>query len=268
MAKYDPLTDRLARETADSLTLGFEELDRLVDGLPPGARQHRAYWANDRTSPSRHSQSWMDAGWRVDRVDLSSEKVTFARGALPENVSGTSQRTIPGTRRTFGDAIEYEMAEASAYSYNDRSGLYHVTGCGHGTELMRSVPRDEVVAAWHKTPDIPATDRLDQQWCNTCIAVRAKSEAGPDGVRRDLLLRAMFDVVGTAEGPLPSREVMEQVRDALDLNEVELSKNNSGQERFNTFIGFASGWATNAVGSPSIATVGPSQKPAGPRSMP
>jgi 5-methylcytosine-specific restriction protein B len=244
MAKYDPLTDRLNGEASGSLTLDFHELDTLVDGLPPTARQHRAWWANDTTSTSRHSQSWMDAGWRVDRVDLSAERVTFARGDASVSVSGAGQRTIPGTRRTFGDAIEYEMADAPAYNYNDRSGLYHVTGCGHGTELMRSVPRDEVIAAWHDTPDVLAADRPDQQWCSTCLAVRVKTEGDSDGVRRDLLIRAMFDVVGAADRPLKNREVMERVREAVQLNPVELSMNNSGQERFNTFIGFASGWAT------------------------
>jgi hypothetical protein len=46
--------------------------------LPPSARSHRSWWANDYVS---HVQSgvWLEAGWRVTTVDLDQEFVTFAR---------------------------------------------------------------------------------------------------------------------------------------------------------------------------------------------
>jgi len=37
MAKYDALTDRLRHASADSVTLGFDELDSLVGALPTSA---------------------------------------------------------------------------------------------------------------------------------------------------------------------------------------------------------------------------------------
>jgi 5-methylcytosine-specific restriction protein B len=243
MAKYDALTERLANETARTLALSFADVDALVDGLPPSAREHRPWWGNAQDSQGQ-AKSWMEAGWRVAEVDLARETVSFERAKPTSTGAITSQSIIPGTRRTFGDHIEYDMADAPAYSYNDRSGLYHVSGCFHGTELMRAVPRDEVVAAWHGTPDVPASDRPEQQWCTTCLALAVPAEGASDGVRRNLLTRTMLDVVGAATGPLPNRRVMQRVREELELNDVELSVNNSGQERFNTFIGFASGWAT------------------------
>lgn len=242
MTKYSSLTHRLKDATTDVVSLTFAEVDQLVDGLPPSAREHRPWWGNAQDSQGQ-AKSWMDVGWRVADVDVARETVRFERASSAPTGMTTTQSNIPGTRRTFGNDVEFEMADAPEYSYNDRSGMYHVTGCAHGTDLMREADRHRVLEAWKATPDVPSEQRPTQKWCETCIARRVNTGEG-DGVRRNLLTRTMFDVVGAADGPLTNRAVMQRVRDTLDLNEVELSLNNSGQERFNTFIGFASGWAT------------------------
>jgi hypothetical protein len=79
MSKYDPLHRRLRREDGEQLRLSFEELDQLVDRLPPTARSTRSWWANNR---DRHVQAaaWLDAGWKVDIVDLDHQHVTYRRG--------------------------------------------------------------------------------------------------------------------------------------------------------------------------------------------
>jgi 5-methylcytosine-specific restriction enzyme B len=71
-------------------------------------------------------------------------------------------------------------------------------------------------------------------------------EAG-EPLRRSLLTAVTFDVLKETSDRIPFREVLKQVRDRIELNPVELSHNTSGQERFDTFIGFMSGWA-NKVG--------------------
>jgi CBS domain-containing protein len=78
-SKYAPLADFLTQLQLDVVTLGFERIESELDvELPPSARQHRSWWANDHTS---HVQSlaWLSAGWRVEDVDLSSERVVFRR---------------------------------------------------------------------------------------------------------------------------------------------------------------------------------------------
>lgn len=78
-AKYAPLTEFLARLQANVVTLSFDGMEsELGAELPPSARQHRSWWANDHTT---HVQSlaWMSAGWRVADVDLSAETVVFRR---------------------------------------------------------------------------------------------------------------------------------------------------------------------------------------------
>jgi len=65
-------------------------------------------------------------------------------------------------------------------------------------------------------------------------------------VRRSLILSAMFDVLVEADRPTRYQDVLKGVRQRVDLTPAELSHNKSGQLRFETFIGFASGWANRA----------------------
>lgn len=43
--------------------------------MPPSARNHRAWWGNH--YHNAQAKSWLDAGWLVDDVDLTREKVSF-----------------------------------------------------------------------------------------------------------------------------------------------------------------------------------------------
>lgn len=57
----------------------FEEIERILEGtLPASAWEHRSWWANDSVSHVQ-SQQWLDAGWRVVRVNLTEKRVLFAR---------------------------------------------------------------------------------------------------------------------------------------------------------------------------------------------
>lgn len=83
MAKYDALRDHLANVPAATrtVTMRFAEVDAIVGGLPPSARRHRAWWAND---SKVEAMAWRAAGRHVDTggVDFNAETVTFARGRV------------------------------------------------------------------------------------------------------------------------------------------------------------------------------------------
>lgn len=81
MAKYDPISTFL-RGATSPVTLRFAELDRLVGGLPPSARNHRSWWGNTHHEMHVHANSWVSVGWVVTELDLQAERVTFARGAV------------------------------------------------------------------------------------------------------------------------------------------------------------------------------------------
>ena len=81
MGKYTPLSEYLAErpDALHEITLSFEEVEQLVGPLPPSARKHRPWWANDSKS---EAVAWRNAGWHVAAVNLSSEMVTFRRGRI------------------------------------------------------------------------------------------------------------------------------------------------------------------------------------------
>jgi hypothetical protein len=60
----------------DEITVEFDDLDRMVGGLPTSASL-RAWWAN---SGQAQSKAWIEAGWIVAGVSLASREVTFRRG--------------------------------------------------------------------------------------------------------------------------------------------------------------------------------------------
>ena len=70
MADWAPLRELLATvELGDEVTLTWDELDKLVGGMPPSARNHPAFWSGKRPS-------W--AGFRTHSVRLG-DSVTFVR---------------------------------------------------------------------------------------------------------------------------------------------------------------------------------------------
>ncbi len=91
MSRYEPLGQFLASQNASETPLTFKDVERIIRrSLPSSARKHPAWWANTRT----HSQagSWLDAGWKTERVELRAERVVFVKDhraaapmvALPE----------------------------------------------------------------------------------------------------------------------------------------------------------------------------------------
>src|SRR5689334_800157 len=87
MGKYDPLRRHLAAVPDDRREIGLSlrEVESLVGTLPPSARGYRAWWGNHGTSPQ--AAAWLDAGFVVERVDLTGEQVAFVR---PPGAGGSS----------------------------------------------------------------------------------------------------------------------------------------------------------------------------------
>ncbi len=79
MGKYDPLRRYMSALMQPEWTAGFDELGEILGKpLPPSASEHRTWWANH-GGQMVHQQAWLDAGWRVDAVDLSRRQVVFRR---------------------------------------------------------------------------------------------------------------------------------------------------------------------------------------------
>ncbi|PYG79884.1 MULTISPECIES: HNH endonuclease [unclassified Pseudomonas] len=84
-----PLADFLRSQTVNSVELTFAQIDELVGGLPPVARNHNAWWANSRTDDSHTwAHLWIEAGWERKSLDLSAEVVVFERHSREQEISG------------------------------------------------------------------------------------------------------------------------------------------------------------------------------------
>jgi len=78
MGKYDPLMHHLSGSPHPVLTLSFIDIERIIGtDLPPSARRHQAWWANNQSSPGRHCWSWIDGGYLTEALDLNAGNVTF-----------------------------------------------------------------------------------------------------------------------------------------------------------------------------------------------
>ena len=79
VAKYDALLEHLCRADDGPIEMTFDEIDRLVGGLPASATSWPAWWANE-TAGSRHGQAraWLGAGREVESVDRVGKRVRFS----------------------------------------------------------------------------------------------------------------------------------------------------------------------------------------------
>lgn len=74
--KYRPLSEWLETNGSEEIRVSFEDIDRLVSGLPPSAFTYPEWWQNNRG----HGQAlgWRSAGYIV-KADLTSATATFTR---------------------------------------------------------------------------------------------------------------------------------------------------------------------------------------------
>ena len=76
--RYSALAEYLKRRSGGLVRLSFGEIEKIIGGpLPQSAREHRAWWANDKF----HSQgkAWLSAGWVSEDLDLEGKEISFSR---------------------------------------------------------------------------------------------------------------------------------------------------------------------------------------------
>lgn len=102
MGVYDPLNQYPASSKEDVIKMTFSEIENLLGRpLPKSASKYSAWWENEGrlgySSPNSHShaRAWLDAGYKVAKLDIGGMGVTFIRDnvTLPKNVP-TQKRPI------------------------------------------------------------------------------------------------------------------------------------------------------------------------------
>ena len=79
--KYRSLYTHLCSLTVQEWRTSFGEIESIVGfELPPSARLHRPWWANQ-SSGNGHSQAlaWSVAGWETSDVDMDAETLLLRR---------------------------------------------------------------------------------------------------------------------------------------------------------------------------------------------
>jgi hypothetical protein len=84
MSKYDPLKLFLQRQSASSVTMNFDKIDRIV-ALPSSAKKYEWWWANENPHETSHVQclSWQYAGYDAfPNIQTAQVKFVRERGGL------------------------------------------------------------------------------------------------------------------------------------------------------------------------------------------
>ena len=122
MAKYDALRDHLMSLTGDTVAMTIDEVESVVGQLPPTARSTRGWWANDSKVQAR---AWRAAGWHVDSLALSAQRVVFARGEVGGTLSAriaTGEHTVT-SRQAAQRAVDDEKFCPQCYVAVPASGI-------------------------------------------------------------------------------------------------------------------------------------------------
>ena len=81
MALYDPLYKWLRPNSANNISVTFDQIEAILEfKLPDTARARPQWWANE-VGDTRHVQcrAWMDAGFQTRNLNLAKESVEFAK---------------------------------------------------------------------------------------------------------------------------------------------------------------------------------------------
>lgn len=81
-SKYQPLLEYLCGSNQYDVTLTFAQIETLMnEALPESARSKRAWWSN-RSKGALQASAWMEAGYRVEDVDLDGQQVAFRKSTI------------------------------------------------------------------------------------------------------------------------------------------------------------------------------------------
>jgi hypothetical protein len=120
-SRYAPLAEHLRQQRGPHHTMRFAEIEGLIGTRLPAsarnARTVRAWWDNDRSPHSHHSQSkhgWLAAGWEVGSPDLDREIATFRKSVMRSQCAnpcrpGTANPTASGEQDVPGEDTQHSQ---------------------------------------------------------------------------------------------------------------------------------------------------------------
>lgn len=151
MGKYDPLAHYLNSYPDNTWTATFSQVEKALGfTLPRSARQHRAWWANEKVGNHSQSAGWQEAGWETREVDLRNEIVKFERCGRPVRRSAAASASAPPARNQ-----ELWRVAATLTGIEDRDVLIEAAL----TALMQQYSARQLAALGGSMPDFAPAPR-------------------------------------------------------------------------------------------------------------
>ena len=76
--KYGPLRAHLEKQVGAEYHLTFAQIEKLTGHTLPESSRLRRWWANNAQNRTQ-ARAWLEAGWRVVKVDFAGRRVRFVR---------------------------------------------------------------------------------------------------------------------------------------------------------------------------------------------
>lgn len=91
--RYEALGRYLkARSYQATVPMTFDEIERLVGGLP-ASKRYPAWWSNN-PSNNPMTRVWLDAGFHTEQVDIAGEKLVFRKTPVAAGEAAKVAREI------------------------------------------------------------------------------------------------------------------------------------------------------------------------------
>ena len=104
ISKYEALKRYLKYRAAftNVVKLSFAKMDGIIgDNLPMSAFRNEKWWSN---SPSVHAKGWLDAGWKMQEVNLEQGYVVFQKVKRLQTKSRRRKRSREKVKKPFTPA--------------------------------------------------------------------------------------------------------------------------------------------------------------------
>lgn len=79
--KYSPLENYLRDlpKSQREVTLGFEQIERILNGKLPASAHEQSWWENEKEGNHINTRAWSNAGWKVASLDFNEKWVKLTR---------------------------------------------------------------------------------------------------------------------------------------------------------------------------------------------
>jgi DNA-binding transcriptional regulator YiaG len=123
-SKYQPLLEFLRGSNQSEVILTFAEIEALMNNpLPDSAKSKRAWWSN-RSKGALQASAWMEAGYRVEDVELDGQQVIFRKPTTDYQVQRVGDTVLWNSELIKALRLHMGLTQVE---FAERLGVYQQT---------------------------------------------------------------------------------------------------------------------------------------------